>query len=595
MTRPRGDGSLIRRLIEEARPHLRWIVGLALTSLLSTPVALLGPVPLKIAVDSVIGSQALPGPVEALLPDSVTQSTGALLLLAAGLTVAVVLLGKLQSLASSLFATVARERMLLGFKSRLFRHAQRLSLAYHDSRGTSDSVYRIQYDASALQYIILDGLIPFATACATLAAMLYITFRLDWQLTLVALIVAPPLFAVTRAYRPRLRRQSRDVKALESSALSVVQEVLSSLRVVQAFGQEPHEESRFRGRFRAGMRARLRLVLIEGSLGLLLGLMTALGSAFVLYLGVRHVLEGTLTLGTLLLMMSYLSQLYDPLRTISRKYSSMQSHLASAERAYELLDRRPDVEERPRARPLRRCRGEIRFEQVSFGYEPGRRVLEEVSFAVEAGSRVGVAGRTGSGKTTLVGLLMRFSDPTSGRILLDGVDLRDYRLADLRNQFAVVPQDSILFSTSVAENIAYARPDARMHEIVAAAHAANAHDFIEALPSGYDSPVGERGLQLSGGERQRIALARAFLKDAPVLILDEPTSSIDVGTEAAILEATERLVAGRTTFLIAHRLHTLQGCDVRLTVKGGRVEQAQAAGAQSAALGAAQEAGLGRA
>jgi ATP-binding cassette subfamily B protein len=458
------DWTLIRRLIDEARSHAALIAALLLVTLLSTPVALLGPVPLKIAVDSVIGSQALPRFFAAVLPDAVAESTGALLLFAAGLTVAVALLGKLQSLGSSLLNSVIRERMVLGFKSRLFRHAQRLSLSYHDTRGTSDSVYRIQYDASALQYIILDGVIPFVSACVMLIAMLTITFRLDWQLTLAALVVAPPLFLLTRAYRPRLRQQSRNVKALESSALSVVQEVLSSLRVVQAFGQEEQEESRFTTRFRDGMLARIRLLLIEGSLGLLLGLTTAIGSAFVLYLGVRHVLEGSLTLGTLLLLMSYLSQLYTPLRTISRKYSSMQSHLASAERAFELLDQRPEVKEAPRARSLHRCRGDVRFEHVSFAYEPGRPVLEDVSFTVDAGSRVGIVGRTGSGKSTLVSLLMRFYDPTAGRILLDGADLRDYRLADLRSQFAIVLQDSILFSTSVAENIAYARPDARADE-----------------------------------------------------------------------------------------------------------------------------------
>jgi ATP-binding cassette subfamily B protein len=590
------DWTLIRRLSSEARPHAALVATLLLVTLLSTPVALLGPVPLKIAVDSVIGSQALPGFLAAVLPDAVAKSTGALLVFAAGLTVAVALLGKLQALGSSLLNSVIRERMVLGFRSRLFRHAQRLSLSYHDTRGTSDSVYRIQYDASALQYIILDGVIPFVSAGVTLIAMLAITFRLDWQLTLAALVVAPPLVLLTRAYRPRLRQQSRNVKALESSALSVVQEVLSSLRVVQAFGQEDQEESRFTTRFRDGMLARIRLLLIEGSLGLLLGLTTAIGSAFVLYLGVRHVLEGSLTLGTLLLLMSYLSQLYTPLRTISRKYSSMQSHLASAERAFELLDQRPEVKEAPRARSLHCCRGDVRFERVSFAYEPGRPVLEDVDFRVDAGSRVGIVGRTGSGKSTLVSLLMRFYDPTAGRILLDGTDLRDYRLADLRSQFAIVLQDSVLFSTSVAENIAYARPDTQADEIVAAARAANAHDFIESLPQGYDSPVGERGLQLSGGERQRIALARAFLKDAPVLILDEPTSAIDVRTETSILEATERLMAGRTTFLIAHRLHTLEGCDVRLTVAGGRVERGDVGAAPAAPeLDALGEPQLGRA
>jgi ATP-binding cassette subfamily B protein len=379
------------------------------------------------------------------------------------------------------------------------------------------------------------------------------------------------LFLVTQVYRRRLRKRSREVKRLETSALAVVQEVLAALRVVKAFGQEDREQERFFRRSSEGVQARLRLTLIEGGFGLLVGLISAIGTSAVLWVGIRHVQSGVLTLGELLLVMSYLSQLYDPLKTMSKKAASLQSHLAGAERAFALLDEAPDVVERPKARPLVHAAGAVAFRNVSFAYEQERPILHDLSFEIPAGTRVGIAGTTGAGKTTLVSLLTRFYDPTAGQILLDGVDLRDYKLADLRSQFAIVLQEPVLFSTSIAENIAYARPGAGEREIAAAAQAAGAHDFITRLPQGYATLVGERGMRLSGGERQRIALARAFLKDAPILILDEPTSSVDTKTEAAIMMAMEQLMRGRTTFMIAHRLSTLDLCDVRVDIEYGQI------------------------
>jgi ATP-binding cassette subfamily B protein len=278
-----------------------------------------------------------------------------------------------------------------------------------------------------------------------------------------------------------------------------------------------------------------------------------------------------MTLGSLLLVMAYLGQLYGPLKTIGQKAGGLQGYLASAERIFSVLDRITDVPERPNARPLARAGGAVAFRHVSFGYDGGHAVLHDVSFDIPAGTRLGIAGRTGTGKTTIVSLLSRFYDPWSGQILLDGTDLRDYKLADLRNQFAIVLQDPVLFSTTIAENIAYARPDASEEEIVWAATLANAHDFIVNLPEGYQSRVGERGMRLSGGERQRISLARAFLKDAPILVLDEPTSSVDLKTESAIIEAIERLMHGRTVLMIAHRTSTLESCDLRLELENGRV------------------------
>jgi ATP-binding cassette subfamily B protein len=552
--------------------------------LLSTPIALLTPLPLKIVVDSVIGTDPLPGFLQPIVPTAWTTPQSTLLLAATGALIAIALARQLRLLSASLLRTWTAERLVLDFRARLFRHVQRLSPIYHDRRGSSDAAYRIERDAAAIQHVAIDGVIPFVVSLVTLVSMFYVIVKLDWQLSIVAVGIAPGLFMLMRVYRMRLRRRSREVKRLESRALSVVYEVLTSLRVVKAFGQERKELDRFVTTANHGMRERVRLAIAENGLALLVGLTTAAGTAAILFIGTTHVQQGTLTLGELLLIMSYLVELYSPMRTISRKVASLQGHLASAERAFTLLDERPDVPEKADARPLVRAHGWLRFDEVTFAYAEGTPVLHRASFEVSPGRRVGVAGRTGSGKSTLLHLLTRFFDPSAGRILLDGVDLHDYRLADLRNQFAIVLQEPVLFSTSIAENIAYARPDASQDDLVAAARAADAHDFIRALPEGYETRVGERGMRLSGGERQRIALARAFLKDAPILILDEPTSSVDVGTEAGILETLERLMQGRTTFMVAHRLATLRNCDTLLHIEDGRIQALSASGSELEAL-----------
>lgn len=566
----RADLSLLRRLIREVRPYRLHIAAIFAISMLAAPLALLTPVPLAVAVDSAIGSQPLPNFLDGLVPAALTDSDG-ILVFAIAMFLLVAVLTQLQELASTVLKTYTGEKLVLDFQGKLFQQSQRLSLAYHDRVGTSDSTYRVQQDARSLQYIAVDSLISLVTAFTTLAAMIYVTARIDLPLALIALAVSPLLLLAARHYRPRMRRQSREVKKLESGALSVVQEVLTGLRVVKAFGQEDTEQDRFVGRSGAGMRARVRLRLIEGAYALLVGAIIGIGGSAVLYVGVRGVQQGRISLGELLLVMGYLTQLYAPIRTMARKAASLQTHLASAERCFALLDEAPEVPERPGARALGRARGAVAFSGVSFSYDRDRTVLTDVSFAVAPGTRVGIAGATGAGKTTLMSLLTRFYDPVEGHITLDGVDLRDYRLADLRNQLGIVLQEPVLFSTTIYDNIAYARPGATQGEIEAAARAANIHDFIAALPDGYGTEVGERGMGLSGGERQRISLARAFLKDAPILILDEPTSSVDVTTESAIMEAMERLMSGRTTFMIAHRLGTLEVCDLQLEMERGRI------------------------
>jgi ATP-binding cassette subfamily B protein len=560
------------RLCREMRAYVWHLVALILISLMATPLALLTPMPLKVAVDTVIGGRPLPAYLDLLLPSVLGRSDRVLLAFTVALLVAVTLLNQLREFASSLLTAYTGERMLRDFRARLFLHVQRLSFSYHDQIGTADSIYRIQNDASSLQNVVVFGVVPMFTSTFTLVSMTYVTARINWKFALVGLTILPFVMMASRLYRSQLRTQTRAIKKIESSALSVVQEVLGSVRVVRAFGQEEREHQRFVQRSNEGMRARLQQSLLEGGYGIALSLFTAIGMGSVLYIGVRDIKAGTLTLGNLLLVTGYLAQLYSPMKTLGKKIATMQGYLVGAERAFALLDEMPDVVERPNARPLTHASGAMAFENVSFAYDAEHTgVLQDITFEAPAGACIGLVGTTGAGKTTLVNLLTRFYDPCQGRILLDGIDLRDYKLADLRNQFAIVLQEPVLFSSSIAENIAYARPDASEQEIVAAARAANAHEFITRLPQGYDTVVGERGMRLSGGERQRISIARAFLKHAPILILDEPTSSVDIKTEAAILEALDRLARGRTTFVITHRPSALKQCDIILRMEHGRL------------------------
>jgi ATP-binding cassette subfamily B protein len=566
-----SDIKILRRLLAEAKPFRTHLLLIMLLGLLATPLTLLSPIPLKIAVDNIYGSNQLPELFTSVIPHWFTKSKLTMLGFTAVLQVLIISLIQLQSLGNQLLKTSVGERLTLNFRTRLFRHVQRLSLNYHDSKGTADSIYRIQYDAPSIQWIIIYGFIPFISSIVMFVGMIYVIFRIDAELALVALTISPFLFIFSRTYTSRMRGRYKNAKILESSALKVVQEVLTSVRLVKAFGKEEYEQERFLDHSRKGMMTRIWLSFAEGGFGLLVNITTGVGSALVLFIGFKNVFSGTLSLGELLMVLAYLAQLYEPLKTISNKTATIQSSLASAQRSFELLDELPEVLERPDAQALKRASGSIIFENVSFSYNGSHAVLSDVSFNIMPGTRVGLIGRTGAGKTTIISLLTRFYDPNFGCIRLDGIDLRQYKTSDVRNQFAIVLQDPVLFSTSIAENISYGKPEAKFQEIVNAAKAANAHEFIYQLPDRYETLVGERGMKLSGGERQRIALARAFLKDAPILILDEPTSSVDIKTEASIIDAVNRLMQGRTTFMISHRPATLEYCDLFIVIDGGRV------------------------
>jgi ATP-binding cassette, subfamily B, bacterial len=564
----RASSTILLRLARPYWPHLATIF---LLSLISAPLTLLLAFPLKIAVDNVLGSHPLPAVLQSWLPGSAVGSKSAILLLAVGLLLLLSLLANLQSFASWLLLTYTGEKLVLDFRTQIFWHVQRMDLLFHDRRGTSEVAYRIQTDAPAVQYAFLQGIMPLVSSLLSFFALLYVTMRLDWKLAVIALCISPVLFLLARKSSRRARRGWDGIKKLDSSAMLVLYEALSSIRVVKAFGQEEFEDQRFKLRSRHRMEEQVKVASMQAIFHVLISTTIALASAAAMWIGVHHVQSGVLTLGELLLVLTYMTQLYEPLRSISAKFPELQSWMVSINRALALMDEAPEVNEPQHAIPLTRAHGDIQFNNVSFEYPSSGRALDDISFTVPAGTRVGILGPSGSGKSTLVNLLTRFYDPTSGEIMLDGNKLRHYRLADLRQQFSIILQEPVVFSATVAENIAYGRNNATREEIMQAARSARAHDFIMALPEGYDTKIGEGSCRLSGGQRQRIAIARAFVKDAPILIFDEPTSAIDIHTEQEIMQATEQLVRGRTTFVIAHRLSTIQNCDLQLVLKGGKL------------------------
>ncbi len=542
---------------------------ISVLGLLSLPLTLLYPIPLKIAVDSALGHQPLPQWVQQLLPSNHPQMEA--LSIAIGLLLAIAVLANLQGLVSWWLQTYTGEKLVWDFRAELLNHVQRLPLAFHDRYGATDSVYRIQHDAPAIQYVAIQGIIPLITASFMLIGMIYVTARMDLALALIALAISPVLFFLSLGSSRLVRTRSREVKELDTSAMSVIQEVLGSIRVIKAFGQENREHERFVRHSSKRMSGQVKLSMMQATYNMLVGLTIACGTAAALYFGIKHVRAGLLSIGSLLVVMAYIGQMYQPLQLLSTKVTDLEIWFASLERAFMLFDQSTEIAESPNALPLARAEGRFEFRDVSFQYDESGRGLQHLSFEIPAGARVGIVGSTGAGKTTLLNLLMRFYDPTQGQVLLDGRDLRDYRIADLRRQFAVVLQEPVLFGASIAENIAYGKPDASDQEIIAAAQAAASHDFISKLPEGYDTRPGERGALLSGGERQRISLARAFLRNSPILILDEPTSSVDMQTESSIMKAIEDLMRGKTTFMIAHCLHTLKNCDMILVLEQGKL------------------------
>ena len=555
----------IVRALHFLRPYARLAACSVLLTFLCSVAALLVPWPLKLVVDHVLEQHPLPGAFERL---GLSRT---------GLLLAAVIGGLLVALATNLLHVLSNyintkidQYLTLDFRSHLFLHAQRMSLAFHDQRRSGMLIYMINSQGDAPAGLIMT--IPMLVESAlTLIGMFWISFRMDWQLSLISLAIVPFLYYSVGYYATHIQGRLQGVRTLEAESLAVIHESLSMMRVIVSFGREEHEYRRFRQQTDSAVAARVQVTLRQTVFSMVVNMITALGSTLVLGLGAYHVMGGHLTVGQLLVVIAYIAAVYKPLETISYTIGSLQDRFISLKNTFEFLDREPDITDRPRARTLSSTHGRITCENVHFSYAGRTDTLKEISFEAKPGQIIGIVGPTGAGKSTLVSLLPRFYDPQQGRILLDGVALQDLTLKSLRRQISIVLQESLLFSGTIAENIRYGRLDASSEEIIAAAKAANAHDFIMRLPQKYETMLGERGAAISGGERQRISVARAFLKDAPILILDEPTSSVDSKTEAVILEALDRLMVGRTTFMIAHRLSTLHSAELILVLNQGRL------------------------
>jgi ATP-binding cassette subfamily B protein len=557
------------RVLRYLRPHWRAAVVSVVVAVAVSLLALLEPWPLKVLFDSVLGSVPAPA-VVARVMEPLKHDKATLLLVVVVAGFALTLVGNALKVLNSYYETRVSQRMTLDFRSELFRHAQRLSLDYHDRTPGGALIYNINFQADAAAGLVM-ALLPLLRSALTLVGMFWVTARIDRTLAFVSLAVVPVLYYAAGHYVSRIQPRLRDVRNMEGESLSIIHEAISMIRVIMAFGREDHEFQKFRSQGQRAVDARVDVTVRQVAFSLMVNTATAGGTALVLGFGAFKILGGTLTPGELLVVLAYVASLYKPLETITNTVSSLQERFIALEMAFELLDTEPRVRDRPGAVKLPRPRGEVVFDDVAFTYDGRSHTLTGISFGARAGEVIGIVGPTGAGKSTLMSLLPRFYEPATGTITLDGIDVRGIELESLRSQISVVLQESLLFSGTIADNIRYGRPDASAAEIEAAARAANAHEFIAALPQGYDTTIGEKGVRLSGGERQRIAVARAFLKDAPILILDEPTSSIDSRTEAVILDALERLIVGRTTFMIAHRLSTLRRPDRILVVDSGRI------------------------
>jgi ATP-binding cassette subfamily B protein/subfamily B ATP-binding cassette protein MsbA len=566
---PAVTGSFRRqaRLLRYAKPHWRGLLILMATMLANIALDLLRPWPIKLVVDNVLGSQSIPGVLTAL--PGVDDKHGLLAWVAIG-TVLIFLLGTLTNVIYTYCSLLLGQRMTYSLATDLFAHLQRLSILFHHRKPVGDLISRVTGDSWCVNTIVTEAIVPAIQALVTLVAMFVVMWNLQPKLTLLALGVAPFFLIVIKVLGGPIKDRSREQRDLEGKMMNVVEQSLSAMPAVQAFTREEHEVKRFRGLADRTVVAYVRATVAGLWFELFAGLVTTLGTAAVIYVGADLALKGELSTGTIIVFLAYLGSLYDPLDSIAQTTTTVQGAAAEADRVSELLELEPEIQDRPGARAAK-VSGPIRYDKVSFAYEPGHPVLQDIDFVASPGETVAIVGPTGAGKTTMMNLLIRFFDPDSGAITIDGVDLRDMRHRSLREQIAMVLQDPFIFPVSIAENIAYGRPGATAERIEAAAAAANAHDFISRLPDGYDTVVGERGATLSGGEKQRLSIARAFLKDAPVLILDEPTSALDARTEGALLEALERLMEGRISFIIAHRLSTIRRAERIIVLDRGRV------------------------
>jgi len=560
-----GAGGIAIKLLPYLKPY-RWAVGLALLQVfLSTGFELLKPWPLQVVIDNVLGGKPFPiGRLQSLPPS--------LLLLLACLGIVIVHFGAGALTLLHNYTTIrVGQRMVNDLRGTLYAHLQRLSLAYHSRQRVGDLLYRITADSFAVQTMIMNGALPILSAAVLLCGMLIVLFPLDSTLTLLALTVVPTLFALISGFNRKIVNLATEVRSTESRVYSVVQWAMSSIKVVQAFTKEEEEHRRFMGASGESLRAALRLYNWQTLYSGAVNIVVAGGTALVVYAGARAVISGGLSIGQLIVFVSYLAQLYAPINQITQSWGLIAGARAGARRVFEILDIEADLKDGSRDFPPSGARGDVAWRTVSFRYRPEMPVLTSIDLQVPAGRKIAVVGPTGAGKSTLLSLLPRFFDPSAGVVEIDGVDLREYKLKSLRSQIAMVLQPPLIFPLSARDNIAYGRPGAADRDIEDAARLAQIHDLITSLPEGYGTVIGESGVLLSEGEKQRITIARALLRDAPILILDEPTSALDVSTEGQVMAGIERLLAGRTTFIIAHRLSTVMRCDRIVVLRDGTI------------------------
>ncbi len=563
-----GASGQLRRVARYLRPHrARLLLGLGLV-LASSLAEIVKPWPLKIVIDNVLGGAALP-----IVGYPERIGSGALLAAAVlGLVVVYVAIGLL-NLASNYVTIEVGQRMVEDLRSDLYQHLQRLSLRFHSRRSAGDLMYRLAADTYAIQTLTMNGFFPTVSAAVMLTGMLLVMVNLDLALTGIALAVCPLLALAIRLMGARIRSVATAARERESELYSRAERSMSAVRVIQAFTREEEEHARFTDASRASLGALLRLYTYQTGYSMVINVVAAIGVAAVIWMGARAVQSGRLTVGDLIVFTSYLASLYAPINAISTSYGLAQGAKAGIGRVFEILDLAPDVPDGPHVLTRAEVRGAFELRDVTFGYVPGQTVLRRLSLRVEPGERIALVGPTGAGKTTLVGLLARFYDPNEGVVLLDGRDLKTLNVRSLRRQIAMVLQPPIVFPTTLRDNISYGRREATPEEIMAAAEAAQLDPLLARLPDGLDTEIGERGATLSEGERLRLTIARAILRDAPIVILDEPTSALDAETEALLMQSLDRLLAGRTSFVIAHRLTTVRSASRIFVLRDGTIAE----------------------
>jgi ATP-binding cassette subfamily B protein/subfamily B ATP-binding cassette protein MsbA len=552
--------SIYRRVLHYYRQFWgKTIIGLFL-SLIGIGLNLLKPWPFKIIVDDFLRpTPAARGDWRTWVP-----------LLCLALVVIQIAWGIINWITNYLFVKIGLEA-LLKLRTDLYSHLQRLSLKFHDARRSADSSFRVAYDSQSIQTIYNKGFTNIFASVIALIGTFIVMLRLDWILTLLSLAIVPLIVGAIYFFARRIRSESTSIQEQESAVLAQAQEGLSSIRMVHAFGREDFEVRQFHQQAQQSLQANLRLTLTNVNSALVISTLMVIGTAAMYYVGTLHVLAGTLSLGSLLVFSAYLLMLYQPLESLTYTAWAMEGATAGAKRCFEVLDRQDDVRDSPDAVDISSAKGAIEFRSVNFGYAESRIVLRDINLSIAPNQIVGLVGGTGAGKSTLLSLVPRFYDPAAGSVMLDGRDVREITKKSLRAEIAIVLQDTLLFSTTVRENIAYGRPDATEEEIIEAARRAQADEFIRQMPQEYSSLVGERGGHLSVGQRQRIGIARAFLKNAPILLLDEPTSALDPSTEAAIMETIKELMRGRTTLIATHRLATIHNLDQIIVLEHGRI------------------------